>query len=65
MIDERSCSLIQVQLLRGVPRASVLERMFHGTLVRLNSGMASVTQFLKFPIFRRIDVFRNPKIPDF
>ena len=35
------------------------------TLVRLNSGIASVTQFLKFPIFRRIDVFRNPKIPDF
>ena len=35
------------------------------TLVRLNSGMVSVTQFLKFPIFRRIDVFRNPKIPDF
>ena len=27
------------------------------TLVRLNSGMASVTDFLKFPIFRKIDVF--------
>ena len=35
------------------------------TLVCLNSGMASVTKFLKFPIFRKIDVFRNPKIPDF
>ena len=35
------------------------------TLVCLNSGMASVTEFLKFPIFRKIDVFRNPKIPYF
>ena len=32
-------------------------RMKHYTLVRLNSGMASVTDFLKFPIFRKIDVF--------
>ena len=35
------------------------------TQVCLNSGMASVTDFLKFPIFRKIDVFWNPKIPDF
>ena len=27
------------------------------TLVCLNSGMASVTKFLKFPIFRKIDVW--------
>ena len=25
-----------------------------------SSGMASVTEFFKFPIFRRIDVFGNP-----
>ena len=31
------------------------------TLVRLNSGMASVTQFLKFPIFRRSHVLKNAK----
>ena len=35
------------------------------TLACLNSGMASVTDFLKFPIFWKIDVFWNPKIPDF
>ena len=35
------------------------------TLVCLNSGVASEIFFLKFPIFRKIDVFRNPEIPDF
>ena len=35
------------------------------TLVRLNSGMASVKEYSKFPIIRRIDVFLKPKIPDF
>jgi len=30
-----------------------------------SSGMISVTEFLKFPIFRKIDVFRKPVIPDF
>ena len=36
--------------------------MAHSTLVCLNSGMASVKIFLKFPIFRKIDVFRNPNV---
>ena len=35
------------------------------TLVCLNLGMASVAKFLKFPIFRKIDVFWDPKIPNF
>ena len=31
--------------------------IFEHTLVCLNSRMASVTKFLKFPIFRKVDVF--------
>ena len=43
----------------------VITVMLYTTLVCLNLGMASVARFLKFPIFRKIDVFLDPKIPNF
>ena len=45
--------------------SSQIKWKFYFTLVCLNSRMANSTEFLEFPIFRKIDVFRNPKIPDF